>query len=133
KDTVGMANSEDVIYCDPPYIGRHTDYFNGWDENKEKDLFRFLSNSPSSFILSTWHHNDFRENEYVKTLWNKYPLLTREHFYHVGGKESNRNPMVEALITNFQVAPFEYEKERKEQLTLFEKIAEYKSDVLSGV
>ena len=127
NDTIKMANSGDIIYCDPPYIGRHTDYFNGWDEIKEKELFTVLSNSPSSFILSTWHHNDFRENEYVKTLWNKYQILTREHFYHVGGKEINRNPMVEAIITNFQAVPIEYKKERVEQLILFERIAKYKT------
>ena len=124
KDTIQMANAEDIIYCDPPYIGRHTDYFNGWDEIKEKELFTFLSNSPSSFILSTWHHNDYRENEYIKTLWSKYQILTREHFYHVGAKESNRNTVVEALITNFQAIPVKYEKEKFEQLTLFEKIVE---------
>jgi DNA adenine methylase len=27
--------------------------------------------------------------------------LTKEHFYHVGGKEENRNPVVEALVVNF--------------------------------
>jgi DNA adenine methylase len=128
KDTIKMADSEDIIYCDPPYIGRHTDYFNGWDEIKEKDLSTFLSNSPASFILSTWHHNDFRENKYIKTCWNKYHILTREHFYHIGGKEINRNPMVEALITNFEAVSINYETERMEQLTLFEKIAKYKAE-----
>lgn len=127
KDTIEMANPEDIIYCDPPYIGRHADYFNGWDDMKEKELFTFLSDSPSFFILSTWHHNDFRENEYIKTLWNTYQILTREHFYHVGGKETNRNPMVEALITNFNAVPVKYEKARVEQLVLLERIAKYKT------
>lgn len=128
KTTITMANKEDIIYCDPPYIGRHTDYFNGWNENKEINLLKSLSNTSASFILSTWHHNDFRKNEYIKTLWNKYEILMREHFYHVGGKETNRNPMIEALVTNFKAIPVEYEKERVEQLTLFEKIAEYKTE-----
>jgi len=129
KKTIAMANSNDMIYCDPPYIDRHTDYFNGWEEEKEKELFSSLQKANSSFILSTWHHNDYRKNDYIDSLWNSYDILTREHFYHVGGKETNRNPMVEALITNFKAIPIEYKTERIEHLTLFEQIAEYKAVV----
>jgi len=128
--TIKMAESDDIIYCDPPYIDRHTDYFNGWDESKEKRLFEELNNTSSSFILSTWHHNDFRKNEYIDMLWNKFDILTRDHFYHVGGKEKNRNPMIEALVTNFKAVPVEYRKEKVEQLALFEQIAEYKTAVV---
>jgi len=28
-------------------------------------------------------------------------MVTKEHFYHVGAKEANRNAVFEALITNF--------------------------------
>lgn len=129
KATIETAKPNDIIYCDPPYIDRHTDYFNGWDEAKERDLFSSLRNTHASFILSTWHHNDFRKNDYIEALWNNFEILTREHFYHVGGKETNRNPMIEALITNFKAVPVEYGKERIEQLTLFEQIAEYKTTV----
>ncbi|MFH1009173.1 MAG: Dam family site-specific DNA-(adenine-N6)-methyltransferase [Candidatus Latescibacterota bacterium] len=129
KDTIRMANPNDIVYCDPPYIDRHTDYFNGWDEMKEKELYNSLKNVPSSFILSTWHHNDYRKNDYIESLWGEFELLTREHFYHVGGKETNRNPMIEALISNFKAIPIEYKTERIEQLTLLEQIAEYKTAV----
>ncbi|NEX17380.1 MAG: hypothetical protein C1943_12305 [Halochromatium sp.] len=48
-------------------------------------------------------------------------VLTREHFYHVGGNESNRNPMVEAIITNYSTDFYEEENEQKaEQLILLE-------------
>lgn len=99
--TIEEASPTDIIYCDPPYIGRHVDYFNGWDNTHEHELFNKLSNFKGKFILSTWHHNDYRENEYVKELWSQHSVLTREHFYHVGGKEENRNPVFEALVTNF--------------------------------
>jgi len=125
--TIKMAKHDDIIYCDPPYIDRHTDYFNGWDESKEKRLFEELNNTSSSFILSTWHHNDYRINEYIDIFWNKFDILTRDHFYHVGGKEKNRNPMIEALVTNFKAVPVKYRKEKFEQLALFEQIAEYKT------
>lgn len=86
--TISEASSSDIIYCDPPYIGRHVDYYNGWDDTHEQELFDRLSGFGGKFILSTWHHNDYRENEYIKTLWSKHCVLTREHFYHVGGAYS---------------------------------------------
>lgn len=101
NQTIAEAASTDIIYCDPPYIDRHVDYYNGWDDSHERELFSKLSSFKGRFILSTWHHNDYRENEYVKNLWSEHSVLTREHFYHVGGKEENRNPVIEALVTNF--------------------------------
>ena len=120
SETIQNGKSGDIIYCDPPYIGRHTEYFNGWDEKKEFELNKHLSNTPSNFILSTWYSNVFRENDYIKTIWKNYNLITREHFYHLGGKEKNRNSMLEALITNYDVNPVEEEPIKKVKLTLFE-------------
>jgi DNA adenine methylase len=99
--TIAEASSNDIIYCDPPYIDRHADYYNGWQDENEHALFDKLSVFNGKFILSTWHHNDYRHNSYVADLWSKYNILTREHFYHVGAKETNRKPMIEALVTNF--------------------------------
>ncbi len=99
--TIDGASPSDIIYCDPPYIDRHANYYNGWDETHERALFSKLSGAQGKFILSTWHHNDYRENTYLKSLWSQHNIFTREHFYHVGGKEKNRNPVIEALITNF--------------------------------
>ena len=58
----------------------------------------------AEFILSTWHSNEHRENPAIPKLWSEFNVITREHFYHVGAKESNRKPMLEALITNFKPA-----------------------------
>ena len=124
-ETIATATSDDLIYCDPPYIGRHADYFNGWDENSEKSLKSCLEESLSKFMLSTWHSNDFRQNEYLQTLWAEYNCLTREHFYHVGAKEKNRNPMLEALVTNFYATYQEEQTTSSEQLILLEKGAKY--------
>lgn len=100
QQTLKAAGDGDIVYCDPPYIGRHVDYFNGWDAGCEQRLFDMLDSVPCKFILSTWHHNDYRSNEFIDSLWSKYSILTKEHFYHVGASEDNRNPMVEALITS---------------------------------
>jgi DNA adenine methylase len=101
--TIAMARAGDLIYCDPPYIDRHVDYFGGWDEASERSIAALLSGSSAKFILSSWHHNDYRKNEYMDTLWSKFVISTKNHFYHVGAKETNRNPVVEALVMNFDL------------------------------
>ncbi|MFH7326448.1 DNA adenine methylase [Desulfurivibrio sp. C05AmB] len=121
EKTISEARQEDIIYCDPPYIDRHVDYYNGWDSENETRLFQLLSEVESKFILSTWHHNDFRKNEYIDSLWSRFYVLTREHFYHVGGSENNRNPMMEAIITNYATNFYEVENEQHaKQLMLLE-------------
>lgn len=103
EEIMKAGGQDDIIYCDPPYIGRHVDYYNGWDDQSEQALFKAVEVTSSKVILSTWHHNDFRENEYIEFLWKKFNILTRDHFYHVGGREQNRRPMVEAIITNYRM------------------------------
>ena len=103
EKTIAMAQKNDFIYCDPPYIGRHVDYYDSWDEKSEIALSDALSKSSAKFMLSTWDHNDYRKNEYVDTVWKNCQKVTHEHFYHVGAKEENRNPVVEALLTNYIV------------------------------
>ena len=125
--TIAEASPQDIIYCDPPYIDRHVDYYNGWDGGHERELFDKISGFKGKFILSTWHHNDFRENEYIKSLWSKYHVITREHFYHLGGKEENRNPVVEALVTNFMAEPVGKKFERSIQCAMFEQSAEHEA------
>lgn len=100
KDTLKNINSSDLIYCDPPYIGRHVDYFDSWSEEEEIILYNKLSNSNAKFILSTWLSNKYRVNEYIFSIWKSCNISTKEHFYHVGGKETNRNAVYEALLSN---------------------------------
>lgn len=124
--TIAETESGDILYCDPPYIGRHVDYYNGWDETHEEELAKALSATSARFILSTWHSNEYRSNQFIETMWAGYDMLTREHFYHVGAKEENRNPMLEALITNFGAIYEEKKPVRKEeQLRLLEGKAKY--------
>ena len=118
--TIEQAGPSDIVYCDPPYIDRHADYYNGWNEVSERKLFQALSQLESNFILSTWHHNDFRKNEYIESLWSNFNILTKEHFYHVGGSEENRNPVVEALVTNYLPASFSAADSQPEQMPLLE-------------
>jgi DNA adenine methylase len=102
SDTLAIASRYDFIYCDPPYVGRHVDYFNSWDEREEERLFNLLTATKARFILSTWHSNQYRDNPYIGRLWSKFVIVTQNHFYHVGAKELNRNPMLEAILMNYQ-------------------------------
>jgi DNA adenine methylase len=102
-EIIPLAAENDMVYCDPPYFGRHVDYYNGWTENDEDNLFQLLSKTKAKFILSTWHHNDWRENEMIKKYWNKFNIITKDHFYHNGANIENRKAVVEALVCNFDV------------------------------
>lgn len=104
---IEQAQEGDLIYCDPPYFGRYVDYYNGWTEKDEERLFTALSKTLAHFILSTWHHNDFRKNEMIDRYWSRFNVVTRDHFYHGGGRIENRHPMVETLVSNF-----DYREER---------------------
>ena len=96
--TISSAVAGDIIYCDPPYLGRSVDYYGSWDESDELALFDALSASPAEFILSTWSHNKYRRNQYLDSIWGDYPRILVNHYYHLGGSESNRHGMVEALV-----------------------------------
>jgi len=125
---IPQATRDDVIYCDPPYIGRYVDYYSGWTEEEEQRLFDLLSSTPARFILSTWHHNDSRENAFINSLWSRFNIVTRDHFYHCGGKLENRRAVVEALVFNFpaNIRKHNYGLQPKpEQMTLLEERAEY--------
>ena len=102
EKTIAGCPEKSFIYCDPPYIGRHVDYYDSWDEHLENILHDKLLESGEKFMLSTWDHNDFRENNYITTLWNDCFKTTKRHFYHVGAKEENRNSIIEALLTNYE-------------------------------
>lgn len=102
EKTIGEADNSSFVYCDPPYIGRHVDYFDSWDEAQERVLHDLLVSYGGSFMLSTWDHNAYRRNEYVYSLWSDCFKTTKEHFYHVGAKEANRNAVLEALLTNYE-------------------------------
>lgn len=101
--SIKMATSSDFIYCDPPYIDRYADYYNGWNEIDEIKLFELLNNTDAKFLMSSWYGNEYRENKYIKSLWKNFNISIRNHYYHIGAKERNRNPMTEAIIYNYNI------------------------------
>lgn len=103
EKTISMSDKNSFIYCDPPYIGRNVDYYDSWDEKSEFSLCDALISSKNRFMLSTWDCNKYRSNEYINTLWSFCYKTTKEHFYHLGAKEQNRNSITEALLTNYTI------------------------------
>lgn len=98
RTTISNAEFGDMIYCDPPYVGRHTDYYNGFTEAEADAMAMALINSPSDFALSMWLENKYRRNDYVDRWFKDFPQRTISHFYHVGPLESMRNQMTEVVI-----------------------------------
>lgn len=118
-ETIKRAEAGDIIYCDPPYYGRYVDYYNGWTEDDEQNLFEALSHTRAKFILSTWHHNDYRSNEMIERYWRHFNIMTKDHFYHSGGHIENRHSIVEALVYNFEIGKRVEEEPSARQLELF--------------
>ena len=132
--TLNELKPRDLVYSDPPYIGRHVDYFDSWTEEEEIILKKGLLNSQSKFILSTWLSNKYRTNEYIFSVWKDCFITTKEHFYHVGGKESNRNAVYEALLSSIKLKDSISNSEMKSRIELNEsqltgKEKEYKIPV----
>jgi len=129
RTVIPVANKGDFIYCDPPYSGRHTDYFNSWSDKEEDDLYKLLTSTSAKFILSTWHSNQYRVNSALDKYTPSFNVLTREHFYHVGASEDNRNPMLEAIVLNYIPESLDIQSQDQEeqaiQLRLLERTAEY--------
>jgi DNA adenine methylase len=122
SEIIPLATENDIIYCDPPYYGRHVDYYNGWTEKDEGNLFHLLSETKAKFILSTWHHNEWRENEMIKKYWSKFNILTKDHFYHNGGNIENRREVVEALVCNFDISTFDQHNHKPKSTTKIKQL-----------
>jgi DNA adenine methylase len=112
RETLSEVTEGDFVYADPPYAGRHVDYFNSWSQEDEDDLGMRLTSLRCGFVLSTWHSNEFRSNLAMENRWRGGPfhIFTKQHFYHVGSSEDLRHPMMEALVTNFSAERQETEK-----------------------
>ncbi len=120
RKTISSATASDFVYCDPPYAGRHVDYYNTWSDKEEQELYDLLAATSAKFILSTWHSNRYRTNPAIEKYAYRFTILTREHFYHVGASEKNRNPMLEAIVLNYNPLP-QIELPLEKQMALFEK------------
>ncbi|MCB1194104.1 MAG: Dam family site-specific DNA-(adenine-N6)-methyltransferase [Leptospiraceae bacterium] len=98
RKTLSYADKNDFVYLDPPYIGRHTDYYNNWTLEEAIALSEYSKNLNCGYALSMWLENKYRKNDHVENYWNNLDVMSFTHFYHVGSTESLRNEMQEGLI-----------------------------------
>jgi DNA adenine methylase len=96
--TLAQALPGDFAYVDPPYVGRHTDYFNTWTDETANALAQRLRALPCGFAYSMWAKNKFRENEHLIRWFSEFDIARQSHFYHVGSSEDLRHEMEEALV-----------------------------------
>lgn len=92
-----------LVYLDPPYVNRNATYFDDWTDEKNEMLFKYLTKTDAKFILSNWKQNQWRKNDALSTFEAdpKFKFTIKDHFYFVGAKIENRNPIEECLVTNF--------------------------------
>ena len=98
REAITEATDDDFVYADPPYIGRHTDYYNEWSAEEAQQLLSGLRQLDGGFALSTWKENRYRANEYLPEATADLTIKTTRHFYHVGSREEFRNSIEEALV-----------------------------------
>lgn len=97
EEIFNIVNENDLIYLDPPYVDRYDGYYDEWSKEKAELLAELTQQSSSKFVFSMWYENKYRKNDHID-LWTEGSLYKKEHFYHVGGSEKNRNAMTECLI-----------------------------------
>jgi DNA adenine methylase Dam len=86
------------VYCDPPYLGLYTNYFDTWDIENEKKLNLLLEEIKGPKIVSTWKNNGKIDNEIIEHLWQEWSIVLIKHKYNVGAKVENRRTITEALL-----------------------------------
>lgn len=101
-------NSDDLVYCDPPYLITLASYneSNGWNEDKEKDLLStldYLNKNNIKFALSNVLEHKGKSNKILLEWASQYNIhfLNKDYkncSYH--GKNNN-NKTIEVLITNY--------------------------------
>lgn len=98
RDTLAQVTASDFVYLDPPYIGRHTDYYSQWTDQDATELAHAAKRLQVGFAYSMWAENRYRENTHLQTHFRDFSIRLFAHFYHVGSHENLRNEMMEALI-----------------------------------
>lgn len=97
-DILRESREGDFVYCDPPYTGRFTDYFNAWNDDDATRLESRLKSLSCPFLYSMWSENRYRKNERLHKEFSEYEIRIFPHFYHLGAAEKLRNGMMEALV-----------------------------------
>lgn len=99
--TIDNSSDNDFIYLDPPYIQRHSTYFDVWTESDEEMLYNILSRSKNKFMVSSWKSGGGRTNEYYDKFWSVFNIEEIEYEYIIRKKKNSDNKVIEILIKNY--------------------------------
>lgn len=120
RESLQTCNKDDFVYLDPPYFGRHTDYFNSWSEKEAEDLAYTVKALPCGFALSMWKENKYRKNDHLEKCWSGLHEETFDHFYHIGSTEDLRSNMTEVLL--LKNGYYEIDKRKTYNIKLAEQL-----------
>jgi DNA adenine methylase len=98
RDCLATAKADDFAYLDPPYPGRHTDYYQKWGKTESETLARVLATLPCGYALSMWQSDACRHNPHLSLYTTGMVVRTVPHFYHVGSRPIFRHAVQEALV-----------------------------------
>lgn len=107
-------SSKDFVYCDPPYIGRHTNYYDQWGETEENKLYELLTTTKASWMLSTWIECGEKRNPFYEKLWAGFNTVRVRHKWKVSGLAKGRGSVTEALVMSYTPPPKSQLEEPKE-------------------
>jgi DNA adenine methylase len=98
KVTLAEASEGDFVYADPPYAGRHTTYYSGWNERDACELAEALRALDCPWALSDWAADSKGCNPRLEHLYPGHRVVTQTHRYVIGAGGHTRGRMTEALV-----------------------------------
>ena len=111
KVDLSKLNSEDFVYCDPPYLittGSYNDGnrgFKDWKEEEEIQLYKVLdelNKRKVKFALSNVIEHKGKENILLKEWSKKYKTIYLTSDYSNSSYNTKRDKSIEVLIINYQ-------------------------------
>ena len=109
KVDLSMLTTNDIVYCDPPYLITCATYNErgGWNEIKERELLKLLDNLNErgiKFALSNVFENNGKSNDILKEWAKKYNVYHLNNSYgnsNYHAKDKSSSTTDEVLITNY--------------------------------
>lgn len=109
---LSRLNSNDFVYCDPPYLISGAVYqdgkrgFKGWNQKDDIDLYNLLDElnlKGIRFALSNMIYSKNRSNDYLIEWSKKYNVNYLKANYNTNYQRDMSGKDVEVLITNYKL------------------------------
>lgn len=97
-------NSDDLVYCDPPYFNSVASYNEngGWTEQHEQSLHNILDNLNERGINFAFSNNFKYNNPLLREWSNKYKVhYLGSHYANCNYHKKDKTEDLEVLITNY--------------------------------